>query len=118
MYFSNKRNKILIDYFIKYMYIIFSFSLFTHHSILSSQSINIYNHFIHIHVLIIVGVIWLVRNRTNYVNESKYLECSDNEDTGKMETFVNVISARSAIGHDGKGRVVLARVDGQTHVRG
>ena len=60
----------------------------------------------------------MVRNRTNYVNESKYLECSDNEDTGKMETFVNVISARSAIGHDGKGRVVLARVDGQTHVRG
>ena len=103
------------------MYISFSFSLFTHHSILSSlfmPSINIYNHFIHVPVLIIVGVIWLVRNRTNYVNESKYLECSDNEDTGKMETFVNVISARSAIGHDDKGRVVLARVDGQTHVRG
>jgi exopolysaccharide biosynthesis protein len=47
-----------------------------------------------------------------------YIECSDHEDTGNMETFVNVISARSAIGHDKDGRVVLIRVDGQTHVRG
>ena len=55
---------------------------------------------------------------TNYVNESMYLECSEHEDTGKMETFVNVISARSAIGHDKDGRLVMARVEGQTHRRG
>uniref|UniRef100_A0A1X7TAB2 Phosphodiester glycosidase domain-containing protein n=1 Tax=Amphimedon queenslandica TaxID=400682 RepID=A0A1X7TAB2_AMPQE len=67
---------------------------------------------------LVTGVIWLVRNGTNYVNESKIMECSDHEDTGPMDTFVNVISARSAIGHDDKGRVVLARVEGQTHVRG
>ncbi|XP_019859514.1 PREDICTED: N-acetylglucosamine-1-phosphodiester alpha-N-acetylglucosaminidase-like isoform X2 [Amphimedon queenslandica] len=67
---------------------------------------------------LVTGVIWLVRNGTNYVNESKVMECSDHEDTGPMDTFVNVISARSAIGHDDKGRVVLARVEGQTHVRG
>jgi exopolysaccharide biosynthesis protein len=67
---------------------------------------------------LVTGVIWLVRNGSNYVNESMYIECSDHEDTGNMETFVNVISARSAIGHDKDGRVVLIRVDGQTHVRG
>lgn len=67
---------------------------------------------------LVSGVVWLVRNGTNYVNESKKLECSENEGTGKMETFVNVLSARSAIGHDREGRVVLVRVEGQTHMRG
>lgn len=67
---------------------------------------------------LVTGVIWLVRNGTNYVNESMYLECSEHEDTGKMETFVNVLSARSAIGHDKDGRLVMARVEGQTHHRG
>ena len=67
---------------------------------------------------LVSGVIWLVRNGTNFVNASKQLECSSHEETGNMETFVNVISARSAIGHDARGRVVLARVDGQTHHRG
>ena len=67
---------------------------------------------------LIAGVVWLVRNGTNYVNESKFLECSDHEDTGRIETFVNVLSARSAIGHDAEGRLVIARVEGQTHVRG
>ena len=67
---------------------------------------------------LIAGVIWLVRNGTNYVNESKFIECSEHEDTGKMDTFVDVLSARSAIGHDSEGRVVMAQVEGQTHVRG
>ena len=67
---------------------------------------------------LISGVIWLVRNGTNYVNESKTLECASHEDTGKMETFVNVVSARSAIGHDAEGRVVMVQIEGQTHKRG
>ncbi len=67
---------------------------------------------------LVMGVIWLVRNGTNYVNESMKVECASHEDTGKMETFVNVISARTALGHDAKGRVVMAQVEGQTHHRG
>ena len=61
---------------------------------------------------LVTGVVWLVRNGSNFVNESKDLECSSHEDTGRMETFVNVISARTAIGHDAQGRVVIAQVKG------
>ena len=67
---------------------------------------------------LVTGVIWLVRNGTNYVNESMKLECSSHEDTGKMDTFVNVLSARTAIGHDAEGRLVMAQIEGQTHRRG
>lgn len=67
---------------------------------------------------LVSGVVWLVRNGSNYVNESMKIECSDSEDTGNMKTFVEVLSARSAIGHDSKGRLILAHIEGQTHVRG
>ena len=67
---------------------------------------------------LVTGIVWLVRNGTNYVNESKMLECSENEDTGAMDTFVNVISARTAIGYTKDGKLVMAQVDGQTHFRG
>lgn len=63
---------------------------------------------------LVAGVIWLVRNGSNFVNESMELECSSHEDTGRMETFVNVISARTAIGHDAQGRIVLAQVHKRT----
>ena len=59
---------------------------------------------------LVTGVIWLVRNGSNFVNESMSLECSAHEDTGKMETFVNVLSARTAVGHDDQGRVIIAQV--------
>ncbi len=61
---------------------------------------------------LVSGVIWLVRNHTNYVNESMKLECAENQDTGKMSTFVNVLSARTALGIDGHGRIVVAQVSG------
>ena len=59
---------------------------------------------------LVSGVIWLVRNGTNYVNESMYLECAAHQNTGKMSTFSNVLSARTAIGHDSEGRIVVANV--------
>lgn len=59
---------------------------------------------------LIAGVVWLVRNGTNYVNESMQLECAAHQDTGKMSTFVNVLSARTAVGHDSEGRIVIANV--------
>ena len=67
---------------------------------------------------LVTGVIWLVRDGINYVNKSMILESSENEGTGRMETFVNVLSARTAVGFDKKGRLVLAQVLGQTHRRG
>ena len=61
---------------------------------------------------LVSGVIWLVRNGTSYVNESMQVECAANQDTGKMATFVNVLSARTALGVDKEGRVVVAQVSG------
>lgn len=60
---------------------------------------------------LVSGVVWLVRNGSSFVNESMKLECASHEDTGKMETFINVISARTAIGHDANGRLVIAQVN-------
>lgn len=59
---------------------------------------------------LVTGVIWLVRNGSSFVNESMALECSLHEETGRMETFVNVLSARTAIGHDANGRVIIVQV--------
>lgn len=38
--------------------------------------------------------------------------------TGTFDRFINVISARTAVGHDKQGRLVLVHVDGQTESRG
>jgi len=61
---------------------------------------------------LVSGVIWLVRNGTNHVNHSVQVECAANQDTGKMTTFVNVLSARTALGIDKAGKVVVAQVSG------
>lgn len=64
------------------------------------------------------GVIWLVRNGTNFVNQSSLLECDENQKTGKMQTFVEVVSARTAVGHTKDGKLVVAQIEGHTHVSG
>uniref|UniRef100_UPI00398E4726 N-acetylglucosamine-1-phosphodiester alpha-N-acetylglucosaminidase isoform X2 n=1 Tax=Pristiophorus japonicus TaxID=55135 RepID=UPI00398E4726 len=69
-------------------------------------------------VQLVSGVIWLLRNGTIYINESQSAECSKTQETGSFERFVNVVSARTAIGHDKYGRLILFHVDGQTDVRG
>ena len=68
--------------------------------------------------MLLTGVVWLVRNRTNIVNESMYVECARNSRGISMNSFVHIRSARAAIGHDEKGRVVLARVEGKSLIRG
>eukprot|EP00058_Branchiostoma_floridae_P018098 XP_002603587.1 hypothetical protein BRAFLDRAFT_93129 [Branchiostoma floridae] len=69
-------------------------------------------------VQLVSGVIWLVRNATVYVNESRTTECADIQETGTLDRFVNVVSARTAVGHDEEGRVVLVHIEGQTGDRG
>ncbi|XP_054720949.1 N-acetylglucosamine-1-phosphodiester alpha-N-acetylglucosaminidase-like, partial [Uloborus diversus] len=64
------------------------------------------------------GVVWVIRNGTGFVNSSKMLECEDTEETGPMDRFVNVRSARSVVGHDSEGNVVFVQVDGKTDIDG
>ncbi|XP_065185413.1 N-acetylglucosamine-1-phosphodiester alpha-N-acetylglucosaminidase-like [Sycon ciliatum] len=64
------------------------------------------------------GIVWLVRNGSSFVNESIALESAAHEETGTMEEFVDVVSARTAIGHDSEGRVIIVHIEGQTRKRG
>ena len=64
------------------------------------------------------GVIWLVRNGTNYVDGAIEQESAEFQTTGTLRMLADVISARSAVGHDSQGRVVMAQVEGKTLERG
>ncbi|XP_036876805.2 N-acetylglucosamine-1-phosphodiester alpha-N-acetylglucosaminidase isoform X3 [Manis javanica] len=69
-------------------------------------------------VQLLSGVVWLIRNGSVYINESQAAECDETQETGSFTKFVNVISARTAVGHDRKGQLVLFHADGQTEQRG
>ncbi|XP_056142572.1 N-acetylglucosamine-1-phosphodiester alpha-N-acetylglucosaminidase isoform X2 [Lampris incognitus] len=69
-------------------------------------------------VQLVSGVVWLIRNGEVYVNQSLKAECSETQETGTFRHFVDVVSARTAVGHDAEGRLVLFHMDGQTEVRG
>nr|XP_056722571.1 N-acetylglucosamine-1-phosphodiester alpha-N-acetylglucosaminidase [Euleptes europaea] len=72
------------------------------------------NHF----VQLVSGVVWLLRDGKVYVNQSRAVECSKTQNTGPFDTFINTISARTAVGHNKEGHLVLVHVDGQTGGRG
>ena len=61
---------------------------------------------------------WLVRDGVNYVSESLLAECGDVQETGHLQYFADVISARTALGHDAAGRVIMAQVNGKTGTQG
>ncbi|XP_076370928.1 N-acetylglucosamine-1-phosphodiester alpha-N-acetylglucosaminidase-like isoform X2 [Tachypleus tridentatus] len=63
---------------------------------------------------LVTGVGWILRNGYSFTNVSKYLECEDIEETGTVEKFINVLSARTVVGHDKEGRVVIVQIDGKT----
>ncbi|KFP79354.1 N-acetylglucosamine-1-phosphodiester alpha-N-acetylglucosaminidase, partial [Acanthisitta chloris] len=69
-------------------------------------------------VQLVSGVVWLLRDGEVYINESRTAECGDTQTTGTFDKFINVISARTAVGHDRQGQLVLVHVDGQTESRG
>nr|XP_046255515.1 N-acetylglucosamine-1-phosphodiester alpha-N-acetylglucosaminidase [Scatophagus argus] len=69
-------------------------------------------------VQLVSGVVWLLRNGEVYINQSLMAECNKTQETGVFRTFVDVVSARTAVGHDAEGRLVLVQIDGQTGVRG
>lgn len=67
---------------------------------------------------LISGLGWLVRKGNSYISES--LD-DDQEDMSAQSTgskFPDVLSARTAIGHDIKGRLMILQVEGETLVRG
>lgn len=78
------------------------------------EVLNTENPFVHL----LSGVVWLIRNGSIYINESQAAECEETQETGSFSKFVNVISARTAVGHDRKGQLVLFHADGQTEQRG
>lgn len=69
-------------------------------------------------VQLLGGVVWLIRNGSIYINESQATECDETQETGSFSKFVNVMSARTAVGHDRQGQLVLFHADGQTDQRG
>jgi exopolysaccharide biosynthesis protein len=38
--------------------------------------------------------------------------------SGTLQKFIDVLSARVAVGHDKDGRVVIVQIDGKTSVKG
>ncbi|XP_060601860.1 N-acetylglucosamine-1-phosphodiester alpha-N-acetylglucosaminidase-like [Ruditapes philippinarum] len=64
------------------------------------------------------GVIWVLKDGHNHVDESINSECRDTEETGTLQTFASVISARTLVGHDKQGRVMIMQVEGKTGVAG
>ncbi|XP_053313109.1 N-acetylglucosamine-1-phosphodiester alpha-N-acetylglucosaminidase [Spea bombifrons] len=69
-------------------------------------------------VQLVSGVVWLLRNGEVYIEQSKAAECDKSQNTGSFDYFVDVVSARTAVGHDQEGRLILFHVDGQTDSRG
>lgn len=69
-------------------------------------------------VQLVSGVVWLLRNKEVYIEESLKAECDKMQETGNFRHFVDVVSARTAVGHDAEGRLILFHIEGQTGVRG
>lgn len=69
-------------------------------------------------IQLVGGVGWLLRDGEYYVEESRQAECGDVEETGSVDSFFNMLSARVAVGSDDEGRLIIAAIDGQSQVRG
>ncbi|XP_029927909.1 N-acetylglucosamine-1-phosphodiester alpha-N-acetylglucosaminidase-like isoform X2 [Myripristis murdjan] len=69
-------------------------------------------------VQLVSGVVWLLRDGQVYINESIEAECDKTQETGTFRHFVDVVSARTAVGHDAEGKLILFHIDGKTDQRG
>ncbi|XP_052086600.1 N-acetylglucosamine-1-phosphodiester alpha-N-acetylglucosaminidase-like [Mytilus californianus] len=68
---------------------------------------------------LIGGVFWLVRDGQHYLKESINIECQTEEQAEIMEMYAKtILSARSAIGHDKEGRILLMQIDGLNEHKG
>ncbi|XP_036930221.1 N-acetylglucosamine-1-phosphodiester alpha-N-acetylglucosaminidase-like isoform X2 [Acanthopagrus latus] len=69
-------------------------------------------------VQLVSGVVWLLRNGEVYINQSLKAECNKMVDQEVFRDFVDVLSARTVVGHDADGNLVLFHVEGKTLERG
>jgi len=69
-------------------------------------------------VQLIAGVVWLVRDGKPYVDQSMLLEESDTMESGTLNNFVTINSARVALGHDRDGNIKIIQYDGQSYDHG
>lgn len=67
---------------------------------------------------LVAGVIWILRNSTVYVDDSLAVEDMSVQETGDPQYFCDVLSARSAIGHNREGHLMILNIDGKTSQRG
>jgi hypothetical protein len=70
---------------------------------------------------LISGLGWLVRNGQSYVKESFSETDGDAESMAPQTTgaqFLTVKSARTALGHDAQGNLMILQVEGETWIRG
>lgn len=63
---------------------------------------------------LISGVVYLVKDGQNFVQASGQLENSSTQTTGSIQTFIEVVTARTAIGHDREGNLLIFATDGAT----
>lgn len=70
---------------------------------------------------LISGLVWLVRNNEVFVRESINPQFGEGESMQPQTAgsqFDTLLSARTAIGYDKKGRLLILQVEGETWVRG
>ncbi|XP_061923262.1 N-acetylglucosamine-1-phosphodiester alpha-N-acetylglucosaminidase-like [Entelurus aequoreus] len=69
-------------------------------------------------VQLVSGVVWLLRKGQVYISSSLKAECDKLQGSGEFSYFIDVVSARTAVGHDAQGRLILFQLDGKTGKRG
>lgn len=65
---------------------------------------------------VVSGLVWLVRNGQNFVNDAMSLEDFKVQTTGNPTKFRNILAPRLGLGHDVLGRVVVVAVDGEEYM--
>lgn len=64
------------------------------------------------------GVIWIIKDGQVNIQNAVDIETSSSQATGSLYQFADIVSARTAVGHDKDGRLVIVQVDGQSYKRG
>lgn len=67
---------------------------------------------------LISGLVWLVRDGEVYVSASLSVDREDMNSQSTGPAFASVKSARTAIGHNREGHLMILQVEGETWVRG
>eukprot|EP00817_Percolomonadidae_sp_ATCC50343_P001650 CAMPEP_0117424282 /NCGR_PEP_ID=MMETSP0758-20121206/4732_1 /TAXON_ID=63605 /ORGANISM="Percolomonas cosmopolitus, Strain AE-1 (ATCC 50343)" /LENGTH=279 /DNA_ID=CAMNT_0005207967 /DNA_START=381 /DNA_END=1217 /DNA_ORIENTATION=+ len=61
---------------------------------------------------LVTGVVWLVKDSKNFVEESLKFENMDTQHSGSGEQFVNLRASRTALGFNKEGELLMVQMDG------